>query len=333
MSRFRTEPRLGELWGGIAATVLWRFASTLPSYVRWHLGRALGLAAFALARSRRVVVQRNLELCFPQFDPDYRDRLAIECFRQFGCGILSWGFAIFASSGRIRMEVKITGKETLDSLLENNVSVILLCPHFVSAMVAMRTISEHTPMIAMYDAPINPVFNLGYKIAFERHRSPYRLINALYRGKGAHAVQMHHFKHSPKAVLKALDQAIPFFYLPDQNAKIRSQRVFAPFFGIQAATYSSLTKLAMFRNSRVLMCYPILLPKGRGYDLHLALLPEDFISGDAQQDAERMNAAIERLVKDAPEQYFWLHRRFKAHPENEPRRYPRTRKRRHRKSK
>ncbi len=322
MSRYRTEPTFAELVSGTLATLAWRCASTLPTRLRWSTGRILGLGLYAIAAKRRFVVQRNLELCFPKFDSDYRKRLTIECFRQFGCGILSWGFAIFARSSKINKEVNWRGKETLDALLADKVSVILLCPHFVSAMVAMRALAEHAPMVAMYDAPVHPVFNLGYKIAFEDFETPHKQLNALYRRKSAHPVTMLHFRHSPKAVLKALDQAKPFFYLPDQNAKIKSQRVFAPFFGIQAATYSSLTRFANFRNSRIVMCCPLQLPKNRGYDLHLTLLPEGFVTGDAQLDAERMNEAIEKLVQEVPEQYFWLHRRFKSRPPGDEKIYP-----------
>ncbi len=318
MSRYRTEPNLVQLAGGILGTLIWRFASTLPARFRWTLGRTLGFVIYLFAKSRRKVVRRNLELCFPNQSQQYRDSLAVECFRQAGCGILSWGFGLFANPEKIHQQVQWTGRETLDELISNKVSVIVLCPHFVSAMVALRALVEFTPAVAMYDAPMNPVFNLGYKIAMEGYQSKFKSLNWLYRHQAANPVTMLHFRHNPRPILKALDQAIPFFYLPDQNAKIKAQQVFAPFFGIQAATYGSLSKLARYRNSRIVMCCPLLLPKQRGFELHIALLPSDFLTGDVEQDAAKMNDAIEQLVKDVPEQYFWLHRRFKIRPEGEP---------------
>lgn len=319
MSQTPTEPSLYALCACLIASLPWRFASLLPARLRWHLGQMLGIACFALSPKRRSIARRNLAACFPQHSKSERNRLALECFRHAGNGLLSKGFAMFASPARIAKEVHWKDLETVDSLIDGDASVVLLCPRFASEMVALRAFSERSALVVMQDSPDRSIFDLGFKVALEGDRSDYGWMNLLYRKRSANSVKMTEFGDGPVAMLEALENGIPFYFSPDANALIDEQRVFAPFFGMPVATYSFLSMLAGRARSRILMCYPVLLPKGGGFDLHVALLPEDFIEGDAQQDARRINSAVEKLVSDNPEQYRWFHRRFKNLPLGEER--------------
>ena len=268
--------------------------------------------------TRRNVVHRNLELCFPEKSQSERDHILRESFKSAGRGIFSWGFALFASEQRLDREIVWHGHETLQNFLNSNESAILLCPHFVTPMLTLRAIGRITPVIAMYLPPRNPVFDDGYHCALTGIKSKHKWLNRLYRKRGQHNIKMVSAIRNMKPFYRALQRSVPFFYLPDRNANIAAHTVFAPFFGVEAATYCSLTRFAMFRQSRIFLCYAVMLSDASGYELHTELLPKNFVTGDLETDAENLNNTIEKLVRRLPEQYFWLHRRFKTRPKGEP---------------
>ena len=318
MGRRYTEPKLQDHIFGLIGTLFWYSAGLLPSKWRWHLGGVLGSLLYLLNSNRRNVVKRNLELCFPEMSQIDRDHVAMQVFRFAGRGLLSWGFALFASDDRIKKEISWHGRETLETYLDSGKPVILLCPHLVSPMLTLRAIGELTPVVSMYEPPRNPIFDQGYHCALNGNQTKYGWVNRLYRKRGRHSIQMISSLGSMRPFYKALDKGTPFFLLPDQNAKRPAHRVFVPFFGVNAATYTSLTRFVRYRNARVFLCFSVMNADGSGHELHTEQLPEEFISGDLEEDARRLNATIEKLVRRAPEQYFWLHKRFKTRPPGEP---------------
>ncbi|MDE0309799.1 MAG: lysophospholipid acyltransferase family protein [Acidiferrobacterales bacterium] len=318
MDRHYTEPHLKHKFFGLFGSIFWYCSSKLPGRLRWHLGGVLGSALFVLHKDRKSVVMRNLELCFPEVSADERNRTALETFRYAGRGILSWGFALFARQRRIHKEVEWHGRETLNTHLGTGEPLILLCPHFVTPMLTLRSIGELSPVVAMYEPPKNPIFDMGYHCALTGIQSSFGWLNFLYRKRGEHEIRMCSSKGSMRPFFDAMKNGIPFFFLPDQNAKNLKHMVFAPFFGVPAATYTSMSRFIRFRMPRVFLCFSVIKDGGSGYELHTELLPEDFFVGDETEDAQRLNATVEKLIRRAPEQYFWLHRRFKARPAGEP---------------
>ena len=318
MSRRSTKPDLDEHIIGFIGSLFWYPTSLLPPRIRWYIGGALGAVLYILASQRRKIVKRNLELCFPGQSRAQRNRTALETFRCAGRGLFSWGLGFFADTARIERELTWYGRETLEPYLQSRNPVILLCPHFVTPVLALRAIAELSPITCMYEAPVNPTFNLAYKRAMEGTKSPYGWLNRMYRNRATHPVKLVWSRASMRPVFEAMKKGEPFFYLPDQNAKREGHQVFAPFFGVQAATYSSLTRFVKYRNARIFLCFVIELQGGAGYEFHTRLLPQDFIRGNLEEDAARLNLEIENLVRRVPEQYFWLHRRFKTRPPGEP---------------
>ena len=318
MYRHYTELRLKHKIFGFLGSLFWYCSAKLPKRLRWHLGGALGTALFMLHQNRKAVVIRNLELCFPEVSAENRNRTALEAFRYAGRGVLSWGFALFARQRRIQKEVEWHGRETLKTHLGTGEPLILLCPHFVTPMLTLRSIGELSPVVAMYEPPKNPIFDMGYHCALTDQQSSFGWLNWLYKKRGGHQITMCSSKGSMRPFFNAMKNGIPFFFLPDQNAKNPKHTVFVPFFGVPAATYTSLSRFIKYKTPRVYLCFSVIKPGGRGYELLTELLPEDFFVGDETQDAERLNATVEKLIRKAPEQYFWLHRRFKARPAGEP---------------
>ncbi|MDR0441208.1 MAG: lipid A biosynthesis acyltransferase, partial [Candidatus Accumulibacter sp.] len=112
----------------------------------------------------------------------------------------------------------------------------------------------------------------------------------------------------------------PFYYLPDLNTR-RRQAVFVPFFGVPAATTDGLSRLSRIAGAAVLTCVTRVLPGGQGYLTEIGDAWENFPTDDVKADTARMNAWIETAVRAMPEQYYWVHRRFKTRPEGEARLY------------
>ena len=318
MDRHSIEPRLRQKIFGLIGSLVWYCGAKLPAKLRWLLGGALGTALYLLHAERKSVVSRNLELCFPEVSEENRNRTALETFRFAGRGVLSWGFALFASEKRLRKEVVWHGRETLQAYLGTGQPLILLCPHFVTPMLTLRSIGQLSPVVAMYEPPKNPIFDLGYHCALTGQQSRFKWLNRLYRKRGNHQIGMFSSKGNMRPFFDAMKTGTPFFFLPDQNAKRTKHTVFVPFFGVLAATYTSLSRFVKFKNARVFLCFSVIKSDGRGYELYTEQLPEDFIVGDEEKDAQRLNSAVEKLIRRAPEQYFWLHRRFKTRPEGEP---------------
>jgi KDO2-lipid IV(A) lauroyltransferase len=117
-------------------------------------------------------------------------------------------------------------------------------------------------------------------------------------------------------VVKALRSGLPFFYLPDMDFGARDA-VFVPFFGVPAATITGLSRLAAISRAAIVPCTTRQLPGGQGYLLQFYPAWEDLPDADAAAHARRMNAFIEDRVREMPEQYYWVHKRFKTRPEGE----------------
>lgn len=318
MARRRTEPTHLDSLTSLLGSLYWISASLLPAKVRWHAGSLLGMTIYCLLPSRRHVVQRNLEICFPEMTPNERKRNIVQAFKYAGRGILSWGFAMFAKESRVRKEITWEGREYLEQLIRSQRPVILLHPHFTAPLITLRAIGQLSDVVAMYKPPKNPIFDMGFKCSMEGLQSNIRWVNVLYRKRSNNAIKLIPSYGNMRPIYRAMKNATPFFFLPDQNSTSKKHSEFVPFFGVTASTYSSLTRFVQFANAEVVMCYSSILDKGKGYLVTIEPLPENLIQGFAKEDATRMNMEIEKHVQRQPLQYFWLHKRFKSRPPGEP---------------
>ena len=122
-------------------------------------------------------------------------------------------------------------------------------------------------------------------------------------------------KEDLKAVIRAMHQGLPFYYLPDMDHGIKNS-IFVPFFGIPAATLPMASRLARVTKAKVLMCIPEMTEKG--YQVHVTQLFENFPTADYEADTLRVTQELERWIEKYPDQYMWTHRRFKTRPQGEP---------------
>lgn len=283
--------------------VLW-LLHWLPLCALARIGEALGLLLYAAARHRRHVVRVNLRLCFPELDDPARERLARAHFRMLGRSLLERGLLWWASRERLGRVIRITGKEHVDALLAAGRPVVLLAPHFVGLDAGGAAVAMNYDGVSIYARQKNGV--VDHWLHHGRSRFGDQLL--LSRQDGA------------RATVKAMKTGRPFYYLPDMDYG-RKDSIFVPFFGVQTATITGLSRLARLAGAAVVPCVTRMLPGGSGYVLEFGEAWPDFPTRDPDADTARMNRWIEAVVRTMPEQYYWVHRRFKTRPEGEPRPY------------
>ncbi len=293
-------PRWWPTWIGLG---FMRAVSWLPLPVIALFGRALGMLLYALHAGRRRVVQVNLRLCFPKLSPRAQRGIARKHFRAFGQTLLDIGIAWWASERRLRRLTRFRGREHYDSALREKKNIILLAPHFLGLEYGGIRLSMERPMVTVFRHPVNKL--LSVVMARARSRFYLRLVEHI---------------ESFTPLVKQTKSGVPLYYLPDQDAGPR-QSVFAPFFGVPAATFAVLPRLAKMTDAAVIPCVTRQLSWGRGYEIEFRPALKNFPSGDALADTTRMNREIEAAVREMPEQYFWLHKRFKTRPSGEPKLY------------
>ncbi|HEC26162.1 MAG TPA: LpxL/LpxP family Kdo(2)-lipid IV(A) lauroyl/palmitoleoyl acyltransferase [Gammaproteobacteria bacterium] len=291
-----THPRYWLVWFGIL--LLW-LISLLPMPVTAYLGRGLGVILYRVAGRRLHIARTNLELCFPELDNDQIDALIKAHFKVLGQAVLTIGINMFAPLRRLQRLVTMRDRHYFDRAIAGGRPVILLVPHFVTMEIAGLVLSHERSMFSMYQTIRNPLIDFLVR-----------------RGRSRFGGIMVERKADMRKVVKMMRTGSPFYYLPDQDPG-SSDKVFAPFFGIQTAVTPGFSRFARLSKAVVIPCFTKMLPHGGGYEVIFLPPLKDFPTKDPVQDARRMNEAIEQGIREMPEQYFWVHRRFKSRPEGE----------------
>ncbi|HMA90908.1 MAG TPA: lipid A biosynthesis acyltransferase [Burkholderiales bacterium] len=281
----------------IAIAALW-LLHFLPLGALAALGNALGLLVFLAARRRRRVALVNLEKCFPHMTAAERARLARAHFRAVTRAFLEHAILWWAPRARIGRLVRLEGLEHLRAL--GSTPVIILVPHFVGLDAGATRLACEINAVSMYA------------------RQKDRHIDALLRhGRSRFGDQLLVSRQDGiRAVIRPVRDGRPLYYLPDMDYGRRGA-LFVPFFGVAAATMPGLARIAAATEAKVLPFVTRMLPGGAGYVASFESPWEDFPTQDVEADTRRMNAYIEQKVLEMPEQYYWVHRRFKTRPEGE----------------
>jgi KDO2-lipid IV(A) lauroyltransferase len=285
----------------LALAFLW-LARLLPLRALAVLGSSLGLVLYRFGRHRRRVALTNLELCFPHVPAQERERIARAHFMVLTRSFVERGILWWSSADAVRRIVRLEGEEHWRAVGDR--PIIVLAPHFVGfEMGGIRIHLDH-PMATMYSKQRSPVLD-----AMLLHgRTRFNESRVYSRQDGV------------RPIVRALRAGMPLFYLPDMDFGARDA-VFVPFFGVPAATITALSRLAAISGAAVLPCITRQLPKAQGYVARLYPAWEDFPGADPSADARRMNAFIEERVREMPEQYYWVHKRFKTRPPGTGRRF------------
>ena len=217
-----------------------------------------------------------------------------------GILLMEYGLYWYSDPDRIKKLVRYQDKHHLDDALAAGEKVILLYPHFTAFELAVYALNQDVPLISMYSHQKNKA--MDEQILKGRHR--YNNVFLIGRTEGL------------RAIIKQMKKSdAPFLYLPDQDFGAKDS-VFVNFFGIPTATIPGLSRIAAMTGAKVIPAIPTRHGDGT---VMLRFYPawQDFPSGDPLADTQRMNDFIEARVREHPEQYYWLHRRFKTRPEGE----------------
>jgi len=279
--------------------ILW-LLHFLPLRVLVWLGNALGLLFHALATERRQVATVNLRLCFPKMSDVQRARIVRDHFKVFGRSLVERSILWWSSAERIRDLIRVEGIENFEAVKDQ--PAILLTPHFVGMDAGGQWIAQQTDTVCMYANQKNRYLT---ELLLKK-RSRFRNQHLYSRQQGL------------RPILKGMRANMPFIYPPDQDQGVRDG-AFIPFFGVPAATMTSVPRIAKMTGAKVVPSITRMLPNGKGYVLTFYPAWENYPTGDDIADTRYMNEFIEQRIREMPEQYFWLHKRFKTRPPGEER--------------
>jgi KDO2-lipid IV(A) lauroyltransferase len=293
-------PRLyhPRYWPSWLAVGLLRLIALLPFRAKLLAGKYLGLLLHRFARHRRHVTETNIRLCFPELDATQRAALVREIFVQNGIGFFEIAWAWWASPEDVEGRYTAEGLEYLQAASAGGRGVVLVGAHFVHLDLCGLMLNQVTPMDVIYRRNNDPVFE--HVITAGRKRV---FANVLERS-------------DMRTIIRKLREGRVIWYSPDQDFGGR-QSVFAPFFGVQASTLTTTAQLARLGRANICCGFHYRDPTSHRYRLVFRPVPDDFPTGDDVADATLINQLIEAGIREQPEQYMWVHRRFKTRPEGE----------------
>lgn len=283
-------PRFWLTWLAIGAMHL---AAWLPWCIKLALGRGLGLVAWKLATRRRRITETNIALCFPERSAAAQHELVRDTFIANGIGLMETATAWCRHPEHLRHRVAYKGKEHMAAARARGKGVLIVGVHFSTLDMGGALHSLFFTSDAVYRPHDNPLFN--HFMTTARKRVFGQLID----------------RHDLRSMVRQIRSGNLMWYSPDQDFG-RDVSVFAPWFGQPAATIRLTAKIARMTGAPVVPLMFHRNPDNMTYTLECLPALEDFPSNDEVADATRINAFIETAVRHHPEQYLWLHRRFKT---------------------
>lgn len=280
--------------------VLCHAAGAMPLRLMGYLGRILGEILFRTLKSRRKITETNLKLCFPRLSDREISPIVRKHFQAMATSVFTSLIGWSASRERLAKLCRPADQSRWDEIIYSREPTILLAPHFTSLEVLGMSISSQTDAAAMYSPRKNS--HLDQFMLDQRRRFGMELFSS---------------RSVSKSFIQAIRKGRVCYYLPDQDPR-RRRSVFAPFYGIPTATYSTLGKIARLSGARVIPIMIKLRDDVTGFDVIIDPPLENFPVGDDIADSTTMNRAIERLIERNLTQYYWSHKRFKTRPPGEP---------------
>lgn len=274
--------------------LLLRTLAWLPlSWLR-ALGWVLGWILYAAVASRRRVVQINLSLCFPHLNAVDVRVLSHKVFVRFAQAWLDRGWLWHGSPEVVRKRLQITGAV---HELNNSEPVVIFAPHFVGLDAGWTALTQQVPrqFTTIYTEQANKAADAWILQGRQRFESA-RLFG---RADGV------------KTIVGSLREGAPLYLLPDMNFGPH-ESLFVPFYGVSAATVPSLSRFAKLGRAKVV---PLVTRMTTwGYEVQMLPAWPGFPTDDLEADTALMNARLQTYIDAMPEQYYWVHKRFKDRP-------------------
>ena len=275
-----------------------RLLSLLPFNIQLLLGRKLGHLGLRLLKRRRYIAHINLKLAFPDLPDQQINYLLIKHFESLGMSLFESALGWWGSNKRLKSLMHITGLDYLDWALQQGNGVLLFSAHFTTLDLSGIMLATQRPIHAVYRPNENPVMDRIIKLGRER-----LLPSTIPR-------------ENIRQMVRKLKNNEVVWYAMDQNFGHKGS-VFSNFFGIHAATNTATSRLTKMTGATVIPFFAHRQKGGGGYELNL-LPPLAMDGAHPQEETDQLNQLIEEAVQQTPEQYLWIHRRYKDRPDNQP---------------
>ncbi len=295
-----------KYWGTWFVLFILFLISLVPYRGKLALGRFFGWVMYKLAHDRRSVAKQNISACFKEMSDAEHDKMVYECFVSNITGYMESTIAWFGNPQPYIDNLEVVGKEHLDEAVARGKGVLLVGAHFSIIDFAGPLAHSVTPFNYMYRPQNNP------------------LLNAMIERARRHYSHKDFTKRDVKQMMEFIKDGNVVWYAPDQDVS-RRHSVFAPFFGVQTSSLTTPAWIARETGATVLQLSQFRERPGQ-YRMQYSPILEGYPGEDEVVNATRINRGLEEAIRRHPEQYLWLHRRFKRRPEGEAPFYARKKK-------
>ena len=276
--------------------LLMRVGVFVPFRLQVLFGKIIGKLIYPVMTELRKTAYSNISNCFPDKKQPQVTLLVKQHFEAIGISLFETANAYFASDKKIKKMLTINNEQHFTEALKKEGGIILLGSHFMPLMLGSRALLIKHTIANIYRPQNNQLFD--------------QVMVKGYVKNGAVMIK----NTDIRSILKAINNSLPIWYAPDQDLG-KNNSIFAPLFGIQTATASATSRLAKNNNTRVIPYF--FIRTKHGYEMSFDKPLKNYPSGDAIKDASKTNQILEKQILKNPEQYLWIHRRFKTRPEGE----------------
>jgi len=276
--------------------LLMKISIHLPYKLQIDLGKLLGKFLFYVASSRRKIAEKNLSLCFPDKNKLQINFLLKKNFEEIGISFFETSNAYFATNQKIKEKLIVKNEKYLQEAIDDDKSIILLASHFLSLMLGSRALLLKYGIANIYRPQNNQLFDEIMRSSFVKN--------------GAVMIKT----KDTRSMLKAIKSKTPIWYAPDQDLGPNNS-IYAPFFNIQTATVSATSRLAQSDNTVVLPYH--FNRQGNKYIMEFQRPLKPYPTMNPLKDALKTNSILEKQILKFPDQYLWVHKRFKTRPDGE----------------
>jgi KDO2-lipid IV(A) lauroyltransferase len=286
----------------LVAGVLWLLVQ-LPFRWRLAIGRGIGALLCRCAKKLREVTRINIETCFPEMNEAEQKQLLKKNFGSVGIAIMEMAMGWWLPDWRLRSLVTLHGEGNIFKEIKKGRGVIALSPHFTSLELVGR---------------LAAIAGLSFAVTYRPHKKV--VISNLHSYFRRRIYARYLSRNNIRSTVRTLKEGMTVWYAHDIDPG-EKHGVFVPFFGIQTASITAVSRLAALTDAAVIPLGFYRRDDNSGYDMHFEPALDDFPKDDLIEDTARINAVLERLIRKAPDQYIWQYKRFKTRPPGESRIY------------
>ena len=275
------------------------FVVLLPNSLRTFLGDLIGIIIYRYSKSKKSIVEINLNLTFNNIDAKQLEKLSKSFFNNLGQMYINLPLLWWKSNEYLQSIITKKNTKLIDDVLKNNQSVILLAPHSLSLDFGGRALSAYN-LLSMYKPFKNNLLN--WFIGKSRSKNNDKVIVYPRDTK------------SIKTIIRKMRQPCVLYLLADEDISVDNS-VFSNFFDTNKASLKSVSKLAKITNSKVLPCICTYNKYLYNYTFEVFPALNNFPSNNIEIDCQKVNSILEEQILVDKSQYMWTLRIYKHRPD------------------